>query len=162
VRRFINDEIFGPSNSKSGEVRCPPFSFTNHPKFRKLELRVVGCANTELVATWLSETLSTITSAEFKELTIYIARVSFSFHIASDNQVRGWNAVDNVLDRLSLCEDVTLLVRPQHWTIDDRFKGLIEKYFPLMWENERVVLEGPPLQLEDGPIGENLSDRGFF
>ena len=50
-----------------------------------------------------------------------------------------------MLDRLSLCEDVTLVVRPQFRVIDDMFKGLIEKYFPLMWENERVILEGQPL-----------------
>lgn len=67
--------------------------------------------------------------------------VSRSFNTASENQVRGWNLVDDALDRLSLYEDVTLVVRPQHWMIDDQFKGLIEKYFPLMWENERVVLD---------------------
>ena len=55
--------------------------------------------------------------------------------------MRGWNSVDNMLDRLSLCEDVTLVVRPQHSVVEDKFKELIEKYFPLMWENGRVVLE---------------------
>jgi hypothetical protein len=54
--------------------------------------------------------------------------------------VREWNLVDDVLDRLSLCEDVILVVRPQGYRVDDRFKDLIEKYFPLMWENGRVVL----------------------
>ena len=88
----------------------------------------------------------------FAELVINIARVSFSFHTANESQVRGWNSVDNILDRLSLCEDVTLVVRPQHWVIEDKFKGLVETYFPLMWENGRVVLEGPPPYMDDGPI----------
>jgi len=55
--------------------------------------------------------------------------------------VRGWNAVDNVLDRLSLCEDVMLVVRMEHWVVGEEFDELIERYFPLMWENGRVVLE---------------------
>lgn len=76
----------------------------------------------------------------FAELTIYIARVSSSFHNASENQVREWNSVDNVLDRLSLYEDVTLVLRPQHRITESGFKELVEKYFPLMWENGRVVL----------------------
>lgn len=67
--------------------------------------------------------------------------MSYSLHNASEDQVRGWNSVDNVLDRLSLGEDVTLVVRRQDWTIDDQFKDLVEQYFPLMWENERVILE---------------------
>jgi len=75
----------------------------------------------------------------FTELTINIARVSFSFHTAGESQVHGWNSVDNVLDRFSLCEDVTLVVRPQHLVIEDKFKELIEIYFPLMWENWREV-----------------------
>ena len=58
--------------------------------------------------------------------------------------MRGWNSVDDVLDRLSLYEDVTLVVRPQHCTMQDQFTGLIEKYFPLMWENGRVVVDEPP------------------
>lgn len=114
----------------------------------------------ELIAEWLSKTLSTITSDKFTELTIYIARVSHSFTTASENQVRGWNSVDNVLDRLSLCEDVTLVVRPRHWTIDDQFKGLIEKYFPLMWENGRVVLGGVPPHLEYRLVSAIGSGRG--
>jgi hypothetical protein len=50
-----------------------------------------------------------------------------------------------VLDRLSLYEDVTLVVRLQYWTADDQFKGLVEKYFPLMWEEGRVVIDELPL-----------------
>jgi hypothetical protein len=87
----------------------------------------------------------------FTELIICIARVS-SFQTANENQLRGWNSVDNVLDRLSLCEDVMLVVKPQHWVIEDKFKRLIEKYFPLMWENGRVVLEGPAPYLDNGLI----------
>jgi len=58
--------------------------------------------------------------------------------------VRGWNLVDNVLVRLSLREDVTLVVKAKEWVEMDKFGGVIEKYFPLMWERGRVVLEVPP------------------
>ena len=126
-----------------------------------MELRLVECANTESVAEWLSETLSTITSDEFTELAIYIPRVAYSFHIASESQVRGWNSVDDVLDRLNLFEDVTLAVRPQYWTIDDQFRGLIERYFPLMTENGRVVLDGLPPYPEERVFGGARSGRGW-
>ena len=119
---------------------------------RKLEITLVEWANTEVFATWLSRTLSTINSNAFTELVICITRVAFSFHTASESQVREWNSVDDVLDRLSLCEDVTLVVRPQLWVIDDKFKELVEKYFPLMWESGRVVLEGPPPYMKNGPM----------
>ena len=62
----------------------------------------------------------------------------------SDSQVRAWNAVDDVLDRLSLCEDVALTVRVERCVVDDQLRSLIEKKFPLMWENGRVTLEGYP------------------
>ena len=145
-------EISGSSNLMPGNNDYPQLSFKLHPGLRKLEIKIFEWANTGIAAAWLFGTLSTITSNVFTELTISIARVSFSFSNTSENQVREWNSVDNVLDRLSLCEDVTLVVKPQLWAIDDEFKGLIEKYFPLMWENERVVLEGPPPHVEDGPI----------
>ena len=70
--------------------------------------------------------------------------------------MRAWNSVDDVLDRLSLYEDVTLVLRPQHRVIESKFKELIEIYFPLMWENGRVVLEGPPAYTDDGPIRRML------
>lgn len=70
----------------------------------------------------------------------------------TEDQVRGWNSADNVLDRLSLCEDVTLVVRRQHRVAEDKFKKLVEKYFPLMWENGRVVLEGSSPDVEDGSV----------
>ena len=129
----------------SGGTQYPQrqLSFKRHPILGKLEIKLADYADTELVATWLSEMLSTITSNVFTELTICIARVSFMFHTASEDQVRGWNSVDNVLDRLSLCEDVTLVIRLQHWVIDDKLRGLVERYFPLMWDNGRIVLEGP-------------------
>lgn len=121
--------------------------------FKKLEIKLVKWANMEFVAAWLSETLSTVTSNVFTELIIHTASGASSFHTTTDNQVLGWNSVDDVLDRLSLCEDVTLVVRPENRVIDDKFKALVEAYFPLMWENERVVLEGSP------PYEENWADR---
>ena len=63
--------------------------------------------------------------------------------------VRAWNSVDNALDRLSLCEDVTLVVKPEEWVEMDKFGELVEIYFPLMWENERVILEAPPPTMRD-------------
>jgi len=97
-----------------------------------------------MAAGWLSGTLLTITSSVFTKLTISVAHVPFFLHAAAENRVGGWNAVDNVLDRLSLCEDVMLVVRPEGWVERDKFEEAVEKYFPLMWENERVVLEVPP------------------
>jgi len=87
----------------------------------------------------------------FTELTIYISLAASSFYCLGGDQVRGWNSVDDVLDRLSLCEDVTLVVRPQNWVVEDKLKESIEKYFPLMWENERVALAIPPRNVEDAP-----------
>jgi len=120
--------------------------------FRKLEIKLVEWANTELFATWLSGTLSTITSNAFTELIIWITRVSFSFHTTNESQIRWWNSVDNVLDRLSLCEDVTLVVKLQQWVVGGEFEGSVEKCFPLMWENRRVVLETPSPYTKDGPL----------
>lgn len=128
---------------------CRELSFKHHPMFRKLEIRIPELANTELVAAWLSKVLSTITSSVFTQLAINITRVSPSFDNASESQVHEWNSVDNVLDRLSLREDVALVLRPVHWAIEDKFKELVEKYFPLMRENGRVVLEEPPSRLDD-------------
>src|SRR6267143_116382 len=103
----------------TGDTQIPPFNLKRSHKFRKLSCMLTLWANTELFATWLSGTLSTITSDVFAELIICITRVTYSFHAANENQVRQWNSVDDVLDRLSLCEDVTLVVRPQSWVIDD-------------------------------------------
>ena len=86
------------------------------------------------------------------ELVIFVTRVKFSFNSARESQVREWNSVDNMLDRLSLCEDVTLVVRVQGWTVDEEFRQLIEKYFPLMWESGRVVLEAPSPNMKGGPM----------
>ena len=130
------------------DTHLPQFNFKHSPKLRKLEITLLEWANAELFATWLSGTLSTITSEVFTELVICITRVTHSFKAANEDRVRKWNSVDNVLDRLSLCEDVTLVVRPQFWVIDAKFEELIENYFPLMWENGRVVLEGSPPYLE--------------
>ena len=86
---------------------------------------------------WLSETLSTITSEVFAKLIIWIP----PRYAASENQVRGWNSVDDVLDRLNPCGDVTLVVRPLQWVVEDKFKDSVAKRFPLMWKSGRVVLE---------------------
>jgi len=59
----------------------------------------------------------------------------------SDGQVREWNSVDNILDRFDLCKDVTLMLKPLDWMWQERFKALTEKYFPLMWQKGRVVLD---------------------
>jgi len=55
--------------------------------------------------------------------------------------------IDNVLDRFSLCDDVTPVVRLENSVLRDRFKELAERYFPLMWENGKVV---PEVEMEDG------------
>lgn len=142
----------GSSNRVTGQNKHPQFNLKNHTKLRKIDLRLVQFANAEAAAIWLSGTLSTVTSNEFAEVTIYIARVSHSCPTPSEDQLRRWNSVDDVLDRLSLCEDVTLVVRLQEWTIGSRFEDLVEKYFPLMWENGRVVLEGQHPRPEDESI----------
>ena len=81
----------------------------------------------------------------FTELTIHFPQV----HTVTESQVRGWNSVDNMLDRRSLCEDVTLIVRPLHWVVVDLFKGLVGVCFPLMWKNGKVVIKVPPPDTED-------------
>ena len=100
--------------------------------------------DTELAARWLSGTLSTIASDEFTKLIIHVTQASSSFLKANESQVHEWNSVDDVLDRLSLYEDVALVVKLQERMTDDGLVGLIEKYFPLMSENGRTVLEAEP------------------
>ena len=75
----------------------------------------------------------------------------------SVDEVRGWNSVDNVLDRHSLHEDVALVVRPQHWVVRDEFKGLVRECFPLMCKNRKVALRVPPPVTEDELLRESLS-----
>lgn len=93
---------------------------------------------------WLSETLSTITSSVFTELLISI----FAFCPPTEDQVHGWNSVDNVLGLSRLFEGVILVVRPQH-TVGSKFNGLIKEYFPCMWGDDRVVLEEPLPEMDD-------------
>ncbi|KAF9785499.1 hypothetical protein BJ322DRAFT_1108948 [Thelephora terrestris] len=132
-----------------GQEKCTPFNFQTHTKLRKLELKLARHSNREFAATWLRGTLSTITSNEFTELIISIAHsLSGLSENSSEDQFRRWNSVDDVLDRLSLCEDVTLVVRLIE-PVDNQFAGSVEKCFPLMWENGRVVLKGPHPYLED-------------
>jgi len=94
----------------------------------------------EGVARWVSETLLTITSNVFTELTIYFP----PDRTVSENELSGWNSVDKVLDRLSLCEDVTLVVTTIQWEGGDSFNGLIRVCFPSMWGNGKVMLKMPP------------------
>lgn len=59
---------------------------------------------------------------------------------ANENLAREWHLVDNVLDQLNICEDLTLAAGPlRHWAVDDKFKELVEKSFPSMWKHGRVV-----------------------
>ena len=95
--------------------------------------------DTESFTRWLAATLSTITSDVFTELTVYFPPV----YTASEDQVSGWNSVDDVLDQRILCEDVTLVVGSLHRVREsDAFKDLIRICFPLMWKNGKVVLKG--------------------
>jgi len=130
--------------SLSGAPHCPPLSFKRHPALRELEISLTERARLESAAGWLSETLSTITSNAFTKLTISISLVSFLFRAVGDDYVRGWNSVDDVLDQLNRCEDVTLVAKMTEWVKGDNFGGVIEEYFPLMWVKGRVVLEVPP------------------
>ena len=127
--------------SPSGSSDCPPLSFERHHAFRKLEVKLVRDANREGAVGWLSETLPTITSNVFTKLTISINLDPFSCGAANENLVRGWSPVDRMLNRFGLCEDVTLAVRVENWVEELDLRGLIEKYFPLMWGNGRVVFE---------------------
>lgn len=81
----------------------------------------------------------------FAELSISI----FAYCAPTEDHVRGWNLVDNVLGTTRLFEGVTLVVGPQHTVAAGLFKGLIEQYFPIMCGDGRVVLEGPPLDADD-------------
>ena len=100
----------------------------------------------ESSAGWLTETLSTITSNAFTEVTIWIS----PSYTPSEHQVCEWNAVDNVLDRLNPSEDVTLVVKPLRLVVKDKFEDSIRVRFPLMWKSGRVVLEASPLRWGGG------------
>ena len=62
----------------------------------------------------------------------------------TENKLRGWNPVDNVLDRFNLSEDATLVVRSSDWLTERQLKETIESCFTLMREKGRVVLEVLP------------------
>jgi len=98
--------------------------------------------NIESPATWLSETLSTITSKVFTKLTISL--IIASSDVTNENRAREWRSVDNMLDQFSMCDDVTLVASPPRWAVKDKFRELAEGSFPSMWKNERVVVEMPP------------------
>ena len=132
----------------SEALLCPRLSFERHPAFQKLEIKLGRCRNTESAAGWLSETLSTITSKVFIELTVSMTLISFTSHTENEGLVRGWGSIDNVLDQFNLCEDASLVAGSLFW-LDDGFRDLVERHFPLMWKRGRVVLEVPPLNAED-------------
>jgi len=89
--------------------------------------------------------LSTITSEAFTNLTISVIITPPKSHAGSQHQARWWHPVDNALDRFSLCRDVTLVASPSHrWVVEGGFKELVEKSFPSMWENGRVVIHHDP------------------
>jgi len=130
----------------SGAPKDPQLSFKRHPAFRKLEINLTKRENTKSTARWLSETLSTVTSNVFTELTIHVP----PFYTADEDRVRAWNSVDKVLDRLSQCEGVTLVVKLQYWVEEDAmFQAQFETNFPLMWKNGRATLDIPPPDMED-------------
>jgi len=104
---------------------------------RKLEITLTESANPEHAARWISKALSTITSNVFAEFTIRFP----PFYNASKNQAHWWNSVDGMLDRFSLCVDVTLVMRAAQYRAEGgKVEDLAEKYFPLMWKNGKVVL----------------------
>ena len=123
----------------SGAPEYPPLSFECHPALRKLEVKLFKHGDAEYAVGWLSKALSTIISDVFTDLTISVP----TFYITDEDEVRGWSPFDDVLDRLSPCVSVTviLVMRP---LVCDEFVDLVRKYFPLMWKNGKVVLEPPP------------------
>ena len=130
--------------SLPGAPRCPQLNFKHHFALRELKINLIEKSGLESGAGWLSKTLPTVTSNEFTKLTISITLVSFLLRAVDENYARGWNAVDDVLDRLRPHEYVTLVVRPEEWMEAGKLGKMIEKYFPSMWERKRVVLEVPP------------------
>jgi len=86
----------------------------------------------------------------FANLTICIP----TFYTSNENQVRGWNPVDDVLNRFSACADVALIITAKYWVADRAFEDLIRTYFPLMWKSGKVVLEVPPPDMEDRLLSE--------
>ena len=146
MRRFLTDGSFLVHIALPPVgTNYPQLSFKRHLALQKLKIGLPGRASAEGPAKWLSETLSTITSKAFTKLIISVVITSFSSYAARDNQARGFHSVDNVLDQLSLCEDVTLVASPpQHWVLEGRLKELVENLFPSMWKNGRVVVENPP------------------
>lgn len=122
---------------------------------RKLEITLAQHTNAEHAAGWLSKALLTITSDVFAELTVCIP----AFYTTNENQVHGWNPVDDVLDRFSSCADVTLVVR--HRVVGHELEDLIRKHFPLMQKNGEVVLEVPPPDIDDQLLSEFIDTLGY-
>ena len=82
----------------------------------------------------------------FTELIIHFPSV----YTATEDQVRWWNSVDSVLDRLSSREVVTLVVRPLEWVREGMFNDLMRECFPLMWESGKVMVKVPPYESDGG------------
>jgi len=137
----------------SDAPQCPELSFRRHSALRELKINLTDRSRLESAAGWLSVTLSTVTSNLFTKLTISIVLVSSFIRATGEIYVREWNAVDNVLDQLSLCEGMTLVVKAKVWVEEDKFGEVIEKYFPLMWGSGRVVSEVPPPPVRDEAQG---------
>ena len=125
--------------------------------FRKSEVNLDKIADPEHVAGWLSDTLSTITSNVFTKLTVCIIAMPFSTRAAIENS---GGSVDPVLDRFSLCEDVSLVMRMQGRMEEEESKGLAEKCFPLMWRSVKIVIEVPDRSVEDA-IPRRIRHGGF-
>jgi len=81
-------------------------------------------------------------------LTVSIPLISFMFHNVTQNQLREWDSVNNVLERFNLCEGVTLVARSPDWVTEHQLKEVIEDYFPSMWGTERAVPEVLPPDVE--------------
>ena len=135
--------------SFSGGTQCPQLNFKSHSVLRELEVNLTERSHLESAARWVSGTLLTATSNVFTKLTISIALVSVWLRATGENYVRGWNSVDNALDRLSLREKVTLVVKLKQWAEEDKIVEVIKTYFPSMWESGRVVVEIPPPPVRD-------------
>jgi len=141
--------------SLSGDPRCRELSPNRHSVLRELEIELADPVHLESASRWLSKALSTITSIKFTGLTFSIPLVPFMFRNVTENELREWNSVDNALGRLSLCVDVTLIVRSPDWVTlmvgspDSvtvcQYKEVMEKNFPSMWETGKVALEVPPM-----------------
>ena len=125
--------------SLSGAPQDPQISFKRHSALRELEIRLTEHAHLRGVSRWISETLSTVTSRGFAKLTISVPFASFTSPKTTRVQLLAWNTIDNVLNQLDLCEDVTLAVRSPDWVTKRQLKETVEDCFPFMCGNGKVL-----------------------